>query len=154
MPYAGTALLTSVFWSSPHIHWDITPSVPLSVPSVTHLGPEYHSFPAARTRYGRVPDSNFVISIPRGTKVDDWSVDAVIVVQMRRVRKEWVATTWLEGVIEYGNGASADDSLADLIVSIGEYRESLERRAKHLGDSALSELSYLQRLISRIEPTR
>jgi hypothetical protein len=100
-----------------------------------------------------VPDSNFVISIPQGTEVDDWSVNAIIVVQMRRVRKEWVATTWLEGVIEYGNGASADDSLADLIVSIGEYRESLERRAEQIGDSALSELSYLRRLISRIEPT-
>jgi hypothetical protein len=72
---------------------------------------------------------------------------------MRRVGREWVATTWLEGVLEYGNGATANDSLADLIVSIGEYRESLERREEDLGDSALRELSYLRRLISRIGST-
>ena len=56
------------------------------------------------------------------------------------------------GTSEYGISAVAPDAITDLIISLGEYRESLERREERLGDSALRELSALRRLIELTPP--
>jgi len=53
----------------------------------------------------------------------------------------------VEGVAEYGTAKSESEAIADLVVSLGEYLEVLERREKNLGDSARNELNCLRRLI-------
>ena len=74
---------------------------------------------------------------------------SVILVQVSRTRRESVATTWLEGVAEYGTGAGDNEAISDLVVSLGEYRKALEKRERKLGDSARKELDCLRRLIER-----
>ena len=70
--------------------------------------------------------------------------------QIRYTPKEYVAATWLEGIAEYGAAQGQTEAVADLVVSLGEYKESLEKRETKLGDSARRELDYLRRLIKRV----
>lgn len=79
-----------------------------------------------------------------------WRLKSVILVRIRRTRKEFLATTWFEGIEEYGAGEGETEAIKDLVVSLGEYREALERRAATLGDSARRELHYLCKLIERV----
>jgi len=87
--------------------------------------------------------------LPRDSEIGDWRLKSIILVQIRTTRKEWLATTWLEGIAEYGVGEGGSEAIIDLVVSLGEYRESLEKREVNLGDSARRELDYLRRLIER-----
>lgn len=90
-----------------------------------------------------------VLSIPRDSKIGGWTLKTVMLVQIRQTRRESLATTWLEGVAEYGTGKQNEEAITDLVVSVGEYWESLEKREKELGDSARKELDFLRRLIKR-----
>jgi len=56
----------------------------------------------------------------------------------------------LEGIAEYGAAKNESGAIIDLVVSLGEYFEALERREKDLRDSALKELNCLRRLIKRL----
>ena len=95
----------------------------------------------------RNPNSVTVLSIPRGSEIGDWRLKSVLLVQISHSRSESVATTWLEGVAEYGAGTGDNEAISDLVVSLGEYRKSLEKREKKLGDSTRKELDCLRRLI-------
>lgn len=90
-----------------------------------------------------------VYSLPRRTEISGWRLKTLLLIQVRRTRRESVATTWLEGMVEYGTGKGESEAIADLVVSLGEYRESLEKREKNLGDSARKELDYLRKLVER-----
>ena len=74
-------------------------------------------------------------------------MESVMLVQISHARRESVATIWLEGIAEYGTGAGDSEAISDLVVSLGEYRKSLEKRERKLGDSARKELDCLVRLI-------
>jgi len=90
-----------------------------------------------------------VLSLLRDSKVVDWRLKATILVQIENTVRESIATTWLEGVAEYGTGRDEAEAIEDLVISLGEYSESLAKRKKNLGDSALRELDCLQKLINR-----
>lgn len=95
-------------------------------------------------------ESLMVLAVPRGSEIGDWRLESVVLVQLRRGRRQWVATTWLEGMAEYGAGDTVADATADLVTSLGEYRVSLEKRENRLEASAQVELAHLRRLIERI----
>ena len=97
----------------------------------------------------RKPSSVTVLLIPRKSEIGGWRLKSVMLVQVSRSRRESVATTWLEGIAEYGTGAGDNEAVSDLVVSLGEYRRSLEKRERKLGDSARKELDCLRRLIER-----
>ena len=88
-----------------------------------------------------------VLPIPRDTQIGVWRVKSVIMLQIRRTRKQWLTSTWLEGIAEYGTGKTEDEATTDLISSLGEYRASLEALEERLSESARNELRHLQGLI-------
>lgn len=90
-----------------------------------------------------------VFTLPRDSEIGDWRLKSIILAQIRHTRKEWLATTWLEGIAEYGVGEDTSEAIIDLVVSLGEYQESLEKQEAKLGDSAQRELDHLRRLIER-----
>jgi hypothetical protein len=60
--------------------------------------------------------------------------------------REVMASTYLE-IAEYGVGASLEDAVADLLTSLSDYRESLEKREDRLGPPAVDDLERLRKLI-------
>ena len=102
------------------------------------------------TRTQRRQSSLTVLAIPGGTKISGWHVKSVMLVQVSRTRKESVATIWLENVVEYGVGKKDNEAIIDLIVSIGEYKQSLEKLKKKLGDSSRKDLENLCKLIEPV----
>jgi hypothetical protein len=62
--------------------------------------------------------------------------------------REVMASTYLE-IAEYGVGASLEDAVADLLTSLSDYRESLEKREDRLGPPAVHDLEKLRKLIVR-----
>jgi len=90
------------------------------------------------------------LSIPRDSEIAGWHLKSLLLVQISHTQKGSVATTWLEGIAEYGAAKNESGAIIDLVVSLGEYLEALERREKDLGDSARNELNYLRRLIERL----
>ena len=101
----------------------------------------------ARTPTVRRLDALTVVSVSQDSEIAGWVLKSVLIAQVRRTRKQSVATTWLEGFVEYGTGKTDSEAMADLVISLGEYRESLERREGKLGESAKKELEHLRRLI-------
>ena len=92
-----------------------------------------------------------VFALPRDTKIASWHLKTMLLIQIRHTRRESLATTWFEGMAEYGTGQGQSEAITDLVNSLGEYRESLEKREKNLGGSARKELDYLRRLIERAQ---
>lgn len=97
----------------------------------------------------QTPNVPMVLPIPRDTQVAGWRLKSLLLVQTKPARKGWVATGWLEGIAEYGTAENETDAITDLVVSLGEYKEALEKREEGLGDSARRELDYLRKLIER-----
>ncbi len=103
---------------------------------------------------GKIPNSRksrialTVIVLDRDSEFAGWKLLAPLVIQSESKSRSAVASTWLEGVSEFGHGNTVDESLIDLITSLGEYRQSLEHQEALLGDSALLELTLLRKMIS------
>lgn len=97
----------------------------------------------------KTPKVVMALTIPRDTLIAGWFLKSLLLVQVKPARRGSVATTWLEGIAEYGAAENETDAITDLIISLGEYREALERRQRKLGDSARKELDYLRKLIER-----
>lgn len=98
----------------------------------------------------RTTKSLTVISIQQDTGMGGYRLKSLLLVQLQRTRNESIATTWLEGVAEYGTAKTDDAAITDLVNSLGEYRETLQRREDTLGEEAKKELTYLQGLIESI----
>ena len=94
-----------------------------------------------------------VFTAVAGTPAGDWQLKLPLIVEARPARREWMATTWLEGVQEYGHGADLAHAFADLLSSIGEYLTSLEAHEPALGEQAIRELAYLRRLLGPADRT-
>lgn len=58
----------------------------------------------------------------------------------------------LDGISEYGEGATQSDALEDLLTSFADYREWLEEREERLHPDALADLAALRDLIQRKRP--
>lgn len=82
-----------------------------------------------------------------GHPVGAYKLKADLLVEIRRTWEQCIASTWLEGVIEYGAGNSDTEAIVDLVSSLGDYRISLMRRKDSLGESAKRDLELLQQLI-------
>lgn len=125
--------------SSPLIQlsWSTSPQIRLTV----------HK--PVKTPSVRKPNTLTVLAIPRDSEIGGWRLKSVMLVQISHSRRGSAATTWFESVAEYGTGQGEAEAITDLVVSLGEYLEALEKRQKELGDSAQKELDYLRRLINR-----
>lgn len=122
-----------------------------SVELVPETGPEIRLVvhkPGGTPRLRRV-SAVTVVSILRDAEIRGYRLKLAMLVELHRARRESLATTWLEGVAEYGTGKTDDEAITDLVVSLGEYRECLEKRERSLGNSARKELDCLRRLIER-----
>lgn len=140
-------LTASVFFSGPDIEITgvVSPSIEwelLSSPSVEILTHE-----PVRTPNPSQLDSLTVLSVHKDTELEGWRLKSVLVVELRHTDGQYMATTWLEKTAEYGISATAPEAITDLIISLGEYLESLETREEDLGDSAKLELNFLRNLI-------
>lgn len=89
------------------------------------------------------------ITYPGNIKIGEWMLLSTLVIQLRRTRREAIATIWLEGIHEYGVGKNDNEAIEDLIESLGEHRESLERREDALAEISVKQLVCLRQLIKR-----
>ena len=142
-------LKASAFVSNPMIRVVPLPSSPIQWESVSSAEIRLVVRKPVKTPGLIKPSSVTVLSIPRDSEIGGWRLKSVMLVQISRARRELVATIWLEGFAEYGTGVGDNEAISDLVVSLGEYRKSLEKRERKLGDSARKELDCLRRLIER-----
>ncbi len=91
----------------------------------------------------------YSIYLAKGWQLGNWQLASGLLVALQQTTSQIVVATWLETVEEYGIGATPEEAIADLISSLGEYKESLGKRREQLGPSALRDLVCLQKLIER-----
>lgn len=151
MSTIGNELARRAFVTGPEIRIGPLLSSPIEVNWQTSPQIEFEVGKAQKTPNPRKADSLTVVAVPRDSKMGGWRLKSLIVVQIRRVGRESVATTWLEGIPEYGAGKADGDAIVDLVVSLGEYLESLQKQQGNLGDSVRKEMDYLGRVIERGE---
>jgi len=151
--------INSAFVSNPEIRVAAVPSLPIKLKSETSseiifiMHNPGNTLTSGKPNTVKLTHGRFntltVFTLPRDSEIGDWRLKSIILAQIRHTRKEWLATTWLEGIAEYGVGEDTSDAIIDLVVSLGEYRESLEKQEANLGDSAQRELDHLRRIIER-----
>ena len=101
--------------------------------------------------YANWPDPSKVLHvIPSDCSWDDdWELTADLVVEIQASGEEVLAVSHHLTVEEYGEGASVEEAVQDLLTSLSEYRESLEEREARLGVSAATDLAKLRGIIRR-----
>lgn len=154
-----TEIPSSAFVSNPDIRVAAVPSPTINLMSVTSAEIVFKVGNPGNTKISGKPNTvklthgRFntltVFTLPGDREIGDWRLKSNILVQIHQTRKECLATTWLEGIAEYGVGEDTSDAIMDLVVSLGEYRESLEKQEANLADSARRELDHLRRIIER-----
>lgn len=122
--------------------------LPGSFESVGSTGIEIESNTSQVIRFRGLTAISLVV-IPATKTIGQWRLRKLLLAELRSTRSQSVATTWLEGIVEYGVGRSEDRAVTDLVNSLGEYRESLEKRRSRLGKSARADLSCLKKTIER-----
>ncbi len=90
-----------------------------------------------------------LLLVPRDTHIDDLCLRSFLLVKILQTKEGVLAESWLEGIYEYGSGQIASEAVIDLIISLGEYLDSLEEREARLGESAKRELDALRKLVTR-----
>ena len=80
-------------------------------------------------------------------EVCGYKLKTQLLVELRQTWQQCLASTGLEGVIEYGVGKSDTEAIVDLVSSLGDYKASLMKRKDTLGQSAIHDLEFLERLI-------
>ncbi len=143
-------LKASAFVSNPMIRVVPSLSSPIQWESESSVEIRLVAHKPVKTPNIRKPSSVTILSIPRDSEIAGWHLKSLLLVQISHTQKGSVATTWLEGIAEYGATKDESGAITDLVVSLGEYLEALERREKDLGDSARNELNCLRRLIKRL----
>jgi hypothetical protein len=142
-------LSASAFSSSPNIHVEARPTPICQIYWRTSLEIKRIVYKSAGTpKLGRI-ESVTVLALPKDITVGVWHLNSIIIVQLRSIPKGWLATIWLDDIAEYGTGVTEADAVSDLVDSLGESLESLERRKHKLGDSAQEELAKLYSIIDR-----
>ena len=137
---------------SPDLGSDVlvtSPDIPLG--KVSQSKPlRYRTTKRTGTLAARYTNSIAVIPLQARSVLGDWRLKLVLVVRVQQVRRNWLATTWLERDLEeFGTGDTVDEAIQDLIDSIGEASEVLERRRAGLADSAIKQLDVLNRFVER-----
>ncbi len=123
------------------------PTIPWSPKTSKEISIFLHK-PVMTPRFSKL-SSMTMVPILKDTVIDGWLFKSLMLVQLSQTRKESIATLWLEGIAEYGTAKDENGAISDLVISLGEYREVLEKREDTLGDSARKELNYLQKIIER-----
>ena len=151
MTTTSNRLRRFAFSSSPVFQWALSSSLPLEVSVMTSPILQFDVHRAGVTPKPRNLEAISVLGVPGGSEVGEWRLKTFQLIRVRRTRKEFVATTWLEGgaLVEYGSGKTAGEAITDLVTSLGEYREALEERESKVGDSSLKELAHLRNIIER-----
>jgi len=87
--------------------------------------------------------------IPRGTLVagGPWKITLDVVVELRREGADIVAI--YHEVDEYGTGKTHEEAMTDLLLSLVDYRASLEKREKRLPTEEQTNLARLRLLLER-----
>lgn len=145
-------LSAAAFSSSPNILMEARPTPICQIYWRTSLEIKRIDYKSARTpKLGRI-ESVTVLALPKDITVGVWHLNSIIVVQLRSIPKGWLATIWLDGIAEYGTGVTEAGAVSDLVDSLGEYLESLEKRKHKLGESPREELAKLHSIIDRAPP--
>ena len=98
--------------------------------------------------FSAIPPGTGLLLIPKKRTWEGWTLASDLMVEIKTSDQEVLATTFLT-VAEYGSGSSMEDAVDDLLTSLSEYRESLERREERLGQSAVDDLAKLRKLLNR-----
>ena len=86
--------------------------------------------------------------IPSGYSWDGgWELAGDLVVEIQTSGEEVLAVAHQLTIEEYGAGASLKEAVQDLLISLSEYRESLEEREANLGAPAVADLAKLRGII-------
>lgn len=90
-----------------------------------------------------------IAPIPKGTVIGDgfWRLGLDLIVEIRREGSNIVAID--HSVDEYGVGKSSEEALADLLLSLVDYRLSLEKRENRLAAKERGDLTQLRRSLER-----
>lgn len=105
--------------------------------------------PAGSTQQVQLaPSGGGLFLIARGRSWEGWELTTDLMAEISTSGREVMASTYLE-IAEYGVGASLEDAVADLLTSLSDYRESLEKREDRLGPPAVHDLEKLRKLIVR-----
>ena len=92
--------------------------------------------------------SGGLLLLPRGHTWKNGQLKTSLLVNFGFDHDGWVATAYLgTDILEYGIGNSQASAVMDLLVSLAEYRESLEKRQDRIGQLGQEELRYLQTLV-------
>ena len=93
-----------------------------------------------------VPSGGGLFLVTRGRSWKGWELTTDLLVEIAASEQEVLATTYL-AIAEYGIGESLEEAVADLLTSLSDYRESLEKREDRLGPPAVDDLERLRKLI-------
>ena len=126
-------------WSIPSI--DLSPTISPEI--------RFQAHKPGRTPSLRKSNALRLISLLKDSEIAGWHLKSILLVRIYPRRKQSSATTWLEGVVEYGVGKEDNEAIVDLVTSLGEYWEALEKREANLGDEPRKELDSLRNLIRR-----
>jgi hypothetical protein len=90
-----------------------------------------------------------IATIHKGTLIGGgpWKTGLDSVAELRREGSKIVAMYY--NVDEYGIGDSSEEALADLLVSLVDYRASLEKRENRLAAKEQSDLASLKTLLEK-----
>ncbi len=137
---------------NPKISVNISFSPVIDIHTITSPQIKWQVLKPTSTPYLKKVSSLTVLTISRDTPIAGWKFKSILLVRIQDSPDESIATSWLEGVLEYGTGKGHQEAIEDLVVSLGEYLESLEKQYDILGDSARRELDTLRKLIERKLP--
>lgn len=137
---------------NPKIPVNISSSPVIDIHTITSPQIKWQVLKSTGIPYLKKVNSLTVLTISKGTSIAEWEFKSILLVRIQDNSDESIATSWLEGVLEYGTGKGHQEAIEDLVVSLGEYLESLEKQYAILGDSARRELDTLRKLIERKLP--
>ena len=83
---------------------------------------------------------------------DFWELKRGFAVVFESSPTRVAAIPQLDGISEYGEGATQNEALEDLLTSFMDYREWLEEREERLHPDAQADLAALRALIQRKRP--
>lgn len=90
-----------------------------------------------------------IVQIPKDTIIGGgpWKIKLDSVAELRREGSDIVVIHY--DVDEYGIGKTPEEAVADLLVSLVDYRASLEKREKRLAAEGQADLALLRGLLER-----
>lgn len=95
-----------------------------------------------------VEEAVSLVVIESGFKLEGLPpLSAVLLAQLKVSRRGVLAITYLDAE-EYGSGQTEREAVLDLVSSLAEYKDSLEKREPRLAEGALADLVKLRQLFA------